>query len=193
VTLDQLRENGGYSVVELLTVMVILSVVLGGLTTLFVSGSNASLDQSRRFQNQQDARVAMDALKRDVHCSTAALQGTNSSFLVLADPCAPGGYVSWCTAAVTGTSTFALYRSGSATCNSSGAAYGKSLTSGSVFSYTQQSSESLATVHVDLRVNVKPAAATQTYKLSGDVALRNSARKCIAASPSDIGSPSPPC
>jgi type II secretory pathway pseudopilin PulG len=193
VTLNQLRDDGGYSVVELLTVMVILSVILGGLTTLFVSGSNASLDQSRRFQAQQDARVAMDTLKRDVHCSSTALPGTTSSLLVLADPCAAGGYVSWCTAAVAGTGLDALYRSGSSTCDSSGAAYGKSLTSSSVFSYTQSSSESLANVHVDLRVNLKPAAAAQTYHLTGDVAMRNSARKCVAASPSDIGSPSPPC
>lgn len=188
-----LHEEGGYSVVELLTVMVILSVVLGGLTQLFVSGSNAQLDQNQRFEAQQAARVAMDTLKRDVHCSTAALPGTTSSLLILADPCVNGGYVSWCTSAVSGTSWYALYRSASNSCNSSGAAYGRYFTTGAVFSYTQQSSQSLANVHVDLPVNLRSSAASQTYRLVDDVALRNSARTCVVASPSDIGSPSPPC
>ena len=189
----RLRGEGGYSLVELLTVMAILSVILGGLTTLFVSGSNAQLDQNRRFEAQQAARVAMDALKRDVHCSTAALPGTNSSTLILADPCISGGYVSWCTSSVTGTTWYALYRSGSTTCNSTGASYGTYYTTGTVFTYTQQSTQSLANVHVDLPLNLRSSAASQTYRLVDDVALRNSSRTCVLASPSDIGSPSPPC
>lgn len=191
--MGRLRGEGGYSLVELLTVMAILSVVLTGLTTLFVSGSNAQLDQNRRFEAQQAARVAMDALKRDVHCSTAALPGTTSSNLVLADPCAPGGYVSWCTTAVTGTTWYALYRAGSSTCSSASANFGTYYTTGSVFTYTQQSTQSLANVHVDLPVNLRSSAASQTYRLVDDVALRNSSRTCVLASPSDIGSPSPPC
>ena len=189
----RLREEGGYSLVELLTVMAILSVILTGLTTLFVSGSNAQLDQNRRFEAQQAARVAMDALKRDVHCSTAALPGTTSSLLILADPCAAGGYVSWCTTSVTGTTWYALYRTGSTSCSSAGANYGTYYTTGSVFTFTQQSTQSLANVHVDLPVNLRSSAASQTYRLVDDVALRNSSRTCVLASPSDIGSPSPPC
>jgi hypothetical protein len=173
--------------------MAILSVILTGLTTLFVSGSNAQLDQNRRFEAQQAARVAMDALKRDVHCSTAALPGTTSSNLVLANPCAAGGYVSWCTTAVSGTTWYALYRAGSTTCSSAGASYGTYYTTGSIFTYTQQSTQSLANVHVDLPVNLRSSAASQTYRLVDDVALRNSSRTCVVASPSDIGSPSPPC
>jgi prepilin-type N-terminal cleavage/methylation domain-containing protein len=189
----RLREEGGYSLVELLTVMAILSVVLTGLTTLFVSGSNAQLDQNRRFEAQQAARVAMDTLKRDAHCSTAALPGTTSSTVILANPCVNGGYVSWCTATVTGTTWYALYRSASTTCNSSGASYGTYFTTGSVFTYTQQSTQSLANLHVDLPVNLRSSAASQTYRLVDDIALRNSGRTCVVASPSDIGSPSPPC
>ena len=50
------RDEGGYSLVEMLTVLSIMSVVLTGLIALFVQGSNAQLDTNRRFQAQQDAR-----------------------------------------------------------------------------------------------------------------------------------------
>ena len=50
------RDEGGYSLVEMLTVLSIMSVVLTGLVALFVQGSNAQLDTNRRFQAQQDAR-----------------------------------------------------------------------------------------------------------------------------------------
>ena len=48
-------EEQGFSLIEMLTVMIIMSVVLTGLTTLFVQGSNAELDMNRRFEAQQDS------------------------------------------------------------------------------------------------------------------------------------------
>ena len=70
--LRRLRGESGYSLVELLTVMAILGVVLGGLTALFVGGSNAQLDMNRRFEAQQAARLALDKMRREVHCASAA-------------------------------------------------------------------------------------------------------------------------
>jgi Tfp pilus assembly protein PilW len=92
-----LRAEGGYSVFELLTVMVILSIVLTGLTTVFVSATNGDVDQNRRFQAQQEARVAIDKLKRDIHCSSAGMSPMSATQVTLNNPCA-GGTVSWCTA-----------------------------------------------------------------------------------------------
>jgi prepilin-type N-terminal cleavage/methylation domain-containing protein len=60
----------GYTLVELLTVMSILAVVMTGLTTLFVQGSNAEVDMNRRFQAQQDTRLALDRMRRDAHCAS---------------------------------------------------------------------------------------------------------------------------
>ena len=45
-----LRAEAGYSLVEMLTVMVIMSIVFTGITQVFVSGSKAQVDQDRRFQ-----------------------------------------------------------------------------------------------------------------------------------------------
>ncbi|HEY2935179.1 MAG TPA: prepilin-type N-terminal cleavage/methylation domain-containing protein, partial [Gaiellaceae bacterium] len=66
--MNRLRAEGGFTLVELLTVTVILTIVLTGLTTLFVQGSNAELDMNNRFQAQLNARLALDRLRRDLHC-----------------------------------------------------------------------------------------------------------------------------
>ena len=63
----RLSDDGGYSLIELLVVMALLSVVVGGIVTLFASGLNSEADQNRRFQAQQDGRLALDKLRREVH------------------------------------------------------------------------------------------------------------------------------
>jgi prepilin-type N-terminal cleavage/methylation domain-containing protein len=193
-----LAAERGYSLVELLTVMALLSTVLGGMTTLFVSGSNSELDLNRRFQAQQTARVALDRIRRDIHCSSAAVAPTatppaSSTTLVLVDPCVTNGYIAWCT--VAHGSSYDLYRKLATTCDNTGTKYATDLVnaSGLIFTYTQQSTASLSTVHVDLQVNLKPTVARGTYKLVDDITLRNSARTCLAAGPSNFASPSPPC
>jgi len=63
------RTEAGYSMTELLVVMVILGTVLAGLTTAFVGGSKAEVDLNRRVQAQIQAAGAFDRLRRDVHCA----------------------------------------------------------------------------------------------------------------------------
>jgi len=51
---SRLRVGGeaGYSLVEMLVVMVIMSIVFAAITDIFVAGSKASAEQDRRFQAQ---------------------------------------------------------------------------------------------------------------------------------------------
>src|SRR5205823_7930393 len=93
--LHRARAEGGYSLVEMLTVLVILGVVIGGLTTLFEQGWNAEIDMNYRFQAQQDARVALDRMRRDLHCASVATSSSSTS-VTFTDACATGGQVSWC-------------------------------------------------------------------------------------------------
>lgn len=185
----RLSDESGYSLVELLTVMVIMSFVLGGITTLFVQGSNAEIDMNRRFVAQQEARVAMDKLRRDAHCSSKAIKPTSTTFVLFNDPCQSGGTVSWCT--VASGSVYKLYRSITSTCNSSSTAYAENLVNagGAVFTYVQQSTDKLANLHVDLQSNLKPTLTRETYKLVDDIVLRNGSRTCLTDSATDIVSP----
>ena len=45
----RLRGEGGYSLVEMVTVMAIMGIVFGGLTQIFTSASKADTDMQNRF------------------------------------------------------------------------------------------------------------------------------------------------
>jgi prepilin-type N-terminal cleavage/methylation domain-containing protein len=142
--LRALRRERGYTLVEMLTTLVILGVVMGALTTVFVSASNSETDMNNRFRAQQTARIALDKLRREVHCaSTATPSNANavSSSVTLTLPsfcktlpqplptplpsyCSTSGgvttcSVTWCTRSVT-TNRYALYRVTGSTCGASG-------------------------------------------------------------------------
>jgi type II secretory pathway pseudopilin PulG len=169
------RESG-YTVVELLVVMMILATVMGSLTTLFVQASTAELDLNNRFQAQQNARLALDKLRRETHCASQATVATSSSVtLTLASYCPTGnGSVTWCT--VGSSSRFGLYRKVGTSCDATGVKWADYLTTGAVFGYTPQSPTTLAKLRVDFPVNVKPQKSVQSYELVDEIALRNSLR-----------------
>jgi prepilin-type N-terminal cleavage/methylation domain-containing protein len=173
---SRLGAERGYSLVELLTVMAIMGVVMTGVTALLVQGSNAEVDMNGRFQAQQDARVAFDKIRRDGHCaSLVTLTGQTQATLTVPSAC--GSQLSWCTVQVGGSTTrYSLYRQSGATCGTSGVKWADYLTSGNVFAYTAQSSQSLAKLSVDLPINLRPSRTFETYELKGDIALRNSTR-----------------
>jgi prepilin-type N-terminal cleavage/methylation domain-containing protein len=177
------RGEGGYSLVEMLTVLSIMSVVLTGLITLFVQASNAQLDMNRRFEAQQDARVALDKMRREIHCaSQASASGAGPSAAVtlrLPAQCPTSGGsqadVTWCSVSVA-TSRWALYRKGGSTCDNTGVRWADRLTVATPFDYQTQSASQLARLRIELAIDVKPGDTTPTYRLCDTITLRNSAR-----------------
>ena len=175
----------GYSLIELLTTMAILSVVLGGIVSLFVAGSNADADMTKRYQAQYNARLALDRLRRDAHSACGLAAGYSASLVTLESwdnsvtpaTCTVATYT-WCT---TGSaSRFQLYRLPGAVACTAGPKFGDWLTSGSIFTFTAQNTPAgmytLARLHVDLPVNLTPAKPNGAYRLVDDIALRNSPR-----------------
>jgi prepilin-type N-terminal cleavage/methylation domain-containing protein len=197
VSFAQLRsDESGYSLVELITVTAILSIVLGGLTTVFVQGSNAELDLNNRFQAQQSGRVALDRIRREVHCASAitatAYNTTQVSTVTenLPSQCiGGGGSVTWCVLPEPGgpSTRYALYRQLNGSCTTSSIKWADWLLTQNVFRYTVQSSSSLGKLNLDLQINLKPSRTYETFRLTDDIVLRNSTRSCV------INSPSPPC
>jgi Tfp pilus assembly protein PilW len=188
----RLAGESGYSIVELLTVVTILSIIIGALTTLFVSASKGELDMNRRFQAQQEARLAIDKLRREVHCATSVTPSGSSSAVTVTIPAAcptAHGFTSiqWCVIAPPGAwaGRYALYRSTAATCTTStGVKWADYLTTQQIFNYTVQSSQSLSSLGVSLVVDVRKDSAQGTFKLNDNIVLRNSSRTCIVGSPS---------
>lgn len=203
-----IRQEGGYSLIELLTVMVILGVILGAVVTLFTAGINADADQNRRFQAQQDAKVAMDKLRREGHgaCTISAPATYNTwmssvTFYYPSDSCGSGGHsITWCTKAV-GT-TYTLYRAIATSCPASPTqSFASNLTSANIFAYlppgshlvssasvgqgttatyilTQDGSNVLPRLHVDMTLNVSATKSRDAFHLMDDIAFRNGPRAC---------------
>jgi prepilin-type N-terminal cleavage/methylation domain-containing protein len=197
-----LARDDGYTLAEMIVVMAILTVVLGGIVSLFTSGIRASSDQNQRVEAQQESRLALNKLRRDVHTSctisTPATYNTWTSSVTLyswSDACASGANaVTWCTSA--SGSTYVLYRTVATSCTGSRQTMVTSLTAANAFAYvppnshvisvgagtgaaaiaTQDASFALPRLHVDLTVN--RAGATHSYRLVDDIALRNGPRTC---------------
>jgi prepilin-type N-terminal cleavage/methylation domain-containing protein len=181
----------GYSLVELLIVMLILGTVLAGLTTVFVGGSNAEIRLNQRFQAQQQARLALDRIRTDIHCASAAQAqtiGTYTGSIKLAETrCyayTATPTVSWCPVSVTST-RYQLYRSTATSniCTSSDATRvlvaDYLTTSSNVFTTAAIPQNSLQTVGIDIKVSANPKTPTlDVYELTDSIVVGNYTPRC---------------
>jgi Tfp pilus assembly protein PilW len=123
------------TLIELLTTMTVLALVMTGILVMFVSGLRATDDMNNRFGAQQNARLALSALRNDIGkaCTvtvgavtgeTAGSQVTlvlpsTSTPVAGANSCSSGTTtVIWCAASASLAAPYALYRSTAATCSS---------------------------------------------------------------------------
>jgi type II secretory pathway pseudopilin PulG len=173
------RDEAGFTLVELITVIGIFLITVTALTSALIAATKAEEDMNRRFSSQINARIALDQLRREIHCASAVTPaGTSASITItLGSRCPSAGAgttVSWCTS---GTGTrYALYRLVGGACNATGKKTVDYLTTGTVFSFAAQSTTSLAVLSVTLPVNTRPASGLPAYNLTDDIVLRNSAR-----------------
>lgn len=180
------REESGVGLIELLVVMAILGVILGGLTMTFVSGSKAETDLSRRFQAQQEARLALNRVRGDIHCASAAQAQTLGSYtgvkLAVGNCFASTPTVSWCVVPVTtAPPRYQLWRSTatSTICTAGDATrvlVADYLTSPNAFTTATIPFQGLETVGVDFPVSVSPTATTDVYELKDSIVAANSTR-----------------
>lgn len=176
----------GFTLIELLTSMVILLTVMGGLTALLVSGTNAEVDMNRRFQAQSEARLGLDRLRRDVHCSYGlSPTGTSATVVLSMSSSCPtsalGTSITWCAVAnLTGAQPrYGLWRYLGSTCGTgTGLKIADYLTTQNAFSYTAPLalSKELKTLGVTLSVNLTPTKTERVYSLQDNLVLRNSVR-----------------
>jgi prepilin-type N-terminal cleavage/methylation domain-containing protein len=181
--LRDLRRRGAderaFTLVEMLVVLVILSTVLSALIAVFVSALRTEVDQNRRFEAQQDARIAVDKLRREIHCgANAFVQPGGTGVTIQAASTATTGYcragdTSWCTTA--SGAGFTLLRASGTTCDASSIPVAQHLTSANVFEFTHPL-DSRALLRVDIRIDVDPNNSTGAYRLFDEIVLRGSPR-----------------
>lgn len=172
------RSERGVTLVELIAVLLILSVIITALTTLFVRGTNAELDANNRFQAQEQARIAVDTLRRELHCASAIASTSSSITVTLPSQC-PSAVGNATTTLVyatqsAGTSRYTLRR---AVNGGTAVTIADYLTTGGVFTYAQPTDDSLGKLHVLLPVNIQPNEGWKTWRLETDIVLRNTLRQ----------------
>jgi prepilin-type N-terminal cleavage/methylation domain-containing protein len=169
------RNEGGFTLVELLVGMLILGVIIGGLVTAFASATVAHTDLTRRFEAQENARLALSKIRREAHCASAvSLTGTTLVTLTLPTGCPTGSGSS--TSCVNGTELFRI-ASSTTTC-AGGIRWAEYVdtTGVSVFSLPTVASGELDRLRVVLPVDLTIGTTTGKYVLEDDIALRNAPR-----------------
>jgi prepilin-type N-terminal cleavage/methylation domain-containing protein len=188
----RLAESDGYSLTEMLVVLAILGIVLAALVQLFVSASNAQADMNNRFQAQQNARLALDGLRREIHCASGVPTSTTTSITITLGAYCPSNTTgatasfTWCTKDKTGTAPpapsaapYTLWRYTGTSCGppGTGRQWAGNLTTGAIFpTPAPVAPGSLGSISVDLPVDLTPGDAKQRYELQDDIVLRNTAR-----------------
>src|SRR5882757_5430087 len=80
------REQGGFTVIELIVAMAILGVVLAAISSLFTSGIHAQSDLDARFQAQVNLNTAVGKLRREAHGACAVRVGWTTSSITFNIP-----------------------------------------------------------------------------------------------------------
>jgi type II secretory pathway pseudopilin PulG len=168
------RDERGITLSEMIVVLVMLAVLIPALTTMLVSGANAEADLNLRFQAQQEARVALDTFRSEVHnACDATVSGATVTLKTQAGYACTVTNSTWC---VLGTAPrFALYRQPGASCSTAGVKWADYLTSNAVFGVVTGAGL-LKKVSVNLPVNRKPSVPRLQYRLQDAIVLRNGAR-----------------
>jgi prepilin-type N-terminal cleavage/methylation domain-containing protein len=163
----------GYTLVELLQVTAILGLVLTGLTALFLQATKAELDMNRRFEAQQTARLAIDKMRREIHCANAITPvGTSASITVTVPAQCP-------TAGGTQTDVVfdtELVAQGRYRLRRAGVTIADYVRVADVFTYTAPSTASLGKLRLDLPINIQPPGSGSNWELRADMVLRNTNR-----------------
>jgi prepilin-type N-terminal cleavage/methylation domain-containing protein len=189
-----LAGQGGFTLVELLAVMIVLLIILAPLTGSFVSSLHAQVDQTRRFDNQENARMALDRMRKDIHCAHGVtdpyVNDSGGQTLVLTETNVTGtaecpglvqtnaAAVQWCTIPVAGSTTrYRLYRENDpvTTCDGHASTFMVDyVTVAGVWGSPTCVTGQYPTVEVTIPVNVDALGhGLSTYTLDDHIALRN--------------------
>src|SRR3569833_3223160 len=76
-----LRDESGFTLIELVVTCAMLGIVLSAITTVFVGASHAELNLNTRFRAQEAARVALTTLRKDARnaCVANVVSGTSET------------------------------------------------------------------------------------------------------------------
>jgi prepilin-type N-terminal cleavage/methylation domain-containing protein len=170
-----LRDEQGFTLVELIVTMIVMSFVMAGLVNVLVSGSRAESDATARMTGQQNVRDSTDRLDFEARCASSASLISSGAGVALTLPASCShatGTVSWCV------ESGALMRFTSAGCPTSGGqVFVRDVTTATPFSVVTgpTGSGQLPQLAITLTVNTT-GRASDAFTLTDAIALRNGTR-----------------
>ena len=132
----------GFTLPEMLVVLAIIGIILAGITQLLTSALKSQNDQTNRTQAQQDARLGLDKLRREIRCAsgltTPSGYPASAITITLGSYCPTAGgaaaTVTWCTKdkngatpPVAGAQPYTLWRYTGTACSGTGTKWASNL------------------------------------------------------------------
>ena len=175
----------GYTLSEMIVVLAILLILVTALTQLFMSATKAQVDMDKRFQAQQNGRIALDRMRQEIHCAKGVVGTPTTSSITITLPAdcptnttGAENPFTWCS--VGAGAPYALMRYPGLGCTGTGRKWADNLKTPAVFSpvYTAPAvgSGNLGTIPVDLVIDLTPGDTKQRYELKDEIVLRNTPR-----------------
>lgn len=167
--LTRAREERGFTLVELLIVMIVLTIIMTGIVNSFVSGTRAAYVANSNLSAQQSIQTALSRLEYEGRCGSSATilnSGAGVSFTLPTVCSHVSPAVSWCVA------SGVLTRYLATTCTGAPESFARYITSPTPFSL-QADTGDLQEVLVDLRAN-PTGSSTGGFSVTDSITLRNS-------------------
>ncbi|MDX6514581.1 MAG: hypothetical protein QOH73_247 [Gaiellaceae bacterium] len=205
----RLGGESGFTLTELLITLVLLGIVMGAVTTAFASAFTGESRAIAEASNEENARLALNRLRMDIHCAhqangaTPNPSGDGGYTFVLSEvvldgtPACPrlglaagSSWVAWCTIRVggVGSERYKLYRENVRECDGVESTFMVDyITKPDIWDTRENCSSPYwqQYVGVDLVTNLMPATDVYQYDLRDSISLRNAHRRSgdIVANP----------
>jgi prepilin-type N-terminal cleavage/methylation domain-containing protein len=163
------HEESGFTLTEMLIVMTITTILMGGLATIFGIGLNTSKTASSILAAQSGVVVTLDRLDYEGRCASnaALVSGGAGVTLTFPNQCThAAGTVTWCV------TSGSLIRYSGSSCSGSGQTLVTDVSSATPFSCVTTGTLPLLKVALTVTANSGTTAA-QTASGSDSIALRN--------------------
>lgn len=166
----RLREESGFTLVELIVASVLTIIVMAAVSNLFVSGLRAGSNTSARLTSQSSVRLALDRLEFETRCASSAALGASGADVTLTLPsqCShAAGTYTWCVA------SGALTRYAGSACTGSGETFVSDVTSATPFSCVAPVSQY---PRLQVALSIDPnSQASDAYSSTDLIDMRNAA------------------
>jgi len=77
-----IKNENGFSLIELMVVMVILSIIILGLVTFFSGGVRSWISGDNQLRSQREARMAMDMMVKEIRFGKSVTPNSNHSITI---------------------------------------------------------------------------------------------------------------